>query len=119
MSPEQPSLLVHVVFSTKNRACDLPPQLAVRLVPYGSMASDMRDRWGWDQPFAPFRGSVSLTRYSTRLTPWAMIFRRAGLGAGLRLRGPALRALGTLSEMKIPVARIRIAFTPANGESVV
>jgi REP element-mobilizing transposase RayT len=38
------SLLVHIVFSTKNRACDLSPQLAARLFPY--MAGIVRERKG-------------------------------------------------------------------------
>ena len=38
------SLLVHVVFSTKNRACDLSPQLAAYLFPY--MAGIVRERKG-------------------------------------------------------------------------
>ena len=36
------SLLVHVVYSTKDRACDLSPQLAVRLFPY--MAGIVREQ---------------------------------------------------------------------------
>jgi len=36
------SLLVHAVFSTKNRSCDLSPQLAARLFPY--MAGIVRER---------------------------------------------------------------------------
>ena len=38
------SLLVHVIFSTKNRACDLSPALAARLFPY--MAGIVRERKG-------------------------------------------------------------------------
>jgi REP element-mobilizing transposase RayT len=38
------SLLVHVIFSTKNRACDLSPELAARLFPY--MAGIVRERKG-------------------------------------------------------------------------
>src|ERR1035438_335503 len=41
----------------------------------------MRDHRGCDQPIAPFRGSGPLTRYSTRLAPWAMIFRPSGLAS--------------------------------------
>ena len=53
------------------------------------MAYYVRDLWGSDQPFAPLRGSVSLTRYSTRLTPWAMIFRPSGL-ANEKIQASAL-----------------------------
>jgi REP element-mobilizing transposase RayT len=38
------SLLVHVVFSTKDRASDLSPDLAARLFPY--MAGIVRERKG-------------------------------------------------------------------------
>jgi putative transposase len=38
------SLLVHIIFSTKNRNCDLSPQLAARLFPY--MAGIVRRRKG-------------------------------------------------------------------------
>jgi len=38
------SLLVHLIFSTKNRACDLSPELAARLFPY--MAGIVRERKG-------------------------------------------------------------------------
>jgi REP element-mobilizing transposase RayT len=38
------SLLVHVIFSTKNRACDLSPELAARLFPY--RAGIIRERKG-------------------------------------------------------------------------
>lgn len=38
------SLLVHIIFSTRNRACDLSPQLAVRLFPY--MAGIVKERKG-------------------------------------------------------------------------
>ena len=38
------SLLVHLIFSTKNRACDLSPDLAARLFPY--MAGIVRERKG-------------------------------------------------------------------------
>ena len=38
------SLLVHVIFSTKDRACDLSPELAARLFPY--MAGIIRERKG-------------------------------------------------------------------------
>lgn len=38
------SLLVHVVFSTKNRARELSPQLAARLFPY--MAGIVKERKG-------------------------------------------------------------------------
>src|SRR5271170_6345577 len=48
-------------------------------------------------PFAPFRGWVSQTRNSTRLAPWAIIFRPTGLaqcGRGkCRLRSAALLLL--------------------------
>ncbi len=38
------SLLVHIVFSTKNRAPDLSPELSARLFPY--MAGIIRERNG-------------------------------------------------------------------------
>jgi hypothetical protein len=38
------SLLVHVIFSTKNRACDLSLELAARLFPY--MAGIVKARKG-------------------------------------------------------------------------
>ncbi len=50
------ALLVHVVFSTKNRACNLSPQFAARLFPYGSMAYDMRDLMGLRPAFRPVPG---------------------------------------------------------------
>ena len=38
------SLLVHVIFSTKDRASDLSPELAARLFPY--MAGIVKERKG-------------------------------------------------------------------------
>jgi hypothetical protein len=43
------SLLVHIVFSTKDRVSDLSPGLAARLFPYmrkHGIEYDTRDLWG-------------------------------------------------------------------------
>jgi hypothetical protein len=96
------SLLVHIIFSTKNRARDLTPDLAARLFPY--MAGIIRERKGVPvivngpedhvhllvhvpatEPvptacavgydLSPRSGACHPTRRFPRLAPWATIFR--------------------------------------------
>jgi xanthine/uracil permease len=74
------SLLVHVIFSTKNRACDLSPELAARLFPY--MAGIVRER---------ILAGVNMNRRSSIVVAVSL-----GLGLGVTFVPDILRALPEL-----------------------
>jgi hypothetical protein len=70
------SCLIDEAVFLRSRGWSQALHFLVRFWPLACSVVVLARRTGW--PYAPFRGWVSLTRCSTRLTPWARIYRPSG-----------------------------------------